>query len=160
MAGAFAAALPTVQPPGMYTVAQLVADHTAQERFATILLATLAFIALALALSGIFGVVSFSVTQRSSEFGVRMALGATDRAVLADVLQRTLVTTAIGVAIGLVLAALAARAITSQLASISPFDPATFGGVVFLIFGSAMLASLHPALRATRIAPVEALRYE
>ncbi|HTZ53796.1 MAG TPA: ABC transporter permease [Candidatus Acidoferrum sp.] len=160
MQGAFAGALPTVQPPGMHTVAQLVANHTAQERFATILLATLACIALVLALSGIFGVVSFSVTQRSREFGVRMALGATEPAVLADVLRRTLVTTAMGVAIGLVIAALAARAIASQLGSISPFDPMTFGVVVLLILCSAMLASLHPALRATRVQPVDALRYE
>ncbi|HTV93026.1 MAG TPA: ADOP family duplicated permease [Verrucomicrobiae bacterium] len=160
MTGAFAAALPTVEPPSMSTVAQLVANHTAQERFATILLATLACIALALALSGIFGVVSFSVTQRSREFGVRMALGATEPAVLADVLRRTFATTAIGVAIGLVIAALAARAIASQLGSVSPFDPVTFGVVVLLIFCSAMLASLQPALRATRVEPVEALRYE
>ena len=160
MKAAFAGALPTVQPPNMHTIAQLVANHTAQERFATILLVTLACIALALALSGIFGVVSFSVTQRSREFGVRMALGATEPAVLADVLRRTLATTAIGVAVGLVIAALAARAIASQLGSVSPFDPMTFGAVVLLIFCSAMLASLHPALRATRIQPVEALRYE
>ncbi|HTX56182.1 MAG TPA: ABC transporter permease [Candidatus Acidoferrales bacterium] len=160
MKGAFAGALPTVQPPDMYTVAQLVANHTAQERFATILLTTLACIALVLALSGIFGVVSFSVTQRSREFGVRMALGATEPAVVADVLRRTLVTTAAGVAIGLIIAALAAHAIASQLGSVSPFDPMTFGIVVLLIFCSAVLASLYPALRATRVQPVEALRYE
>ena len=160
MQGAFAATLPTVQPPNTFTVPHLVANRTAQARFATLLLLTLACVALALALSGIFGVVSFSVTQRSREFGVRMALGATEPAVLADVLRRTFVTTAIGVAIGLVIAALAARAIASQLGSISPFDPMTFGVVVLLIFCSALLASLHPALRATRIQPVEALRYE
>jgi putative ABC transport system permease protein len=160
MKSAFAAAQPTVQPPATSTVAELVAERTAQERFATILLAALACIALALALSGIFGVVSFSVTQRSREFGVRMALGATEPAVLADVLRRTLATTTIGVAVGLVVAALAARAISSQLGSVSPLDPMTFGVVVLLIFCSAMLASLHPALRATRIQPVEALRYE
>ncbi|MGB6986296.1 MAG: ABC transporter permease [Candidatus Aquilonibacter sp.] len=160
MKGAFAATLPSVQPPNTFTVRQLVASRTAQARFATLLLLTLACIALALALSGIFGVVSFSVTQRSREFGVRMALGATEPAVLADVLRRTLVTTAIGVAIGLVIAALAARAIASQLGSLSPFDPMTFGVVVLLIFCSATLASLHPALRATRVQPVDALRYE
>jgi putative ABC transport system permease protein len=160
MQGAFAATLPTVVPPDTHTVAQLVTEHTGQERFATILLGALAFIALALALSGIYGVVSFSVTQRTREFGVRIAHGATARNILADVLRRTLRTAAVGVAIGLVIAALAAHAIVARLGTVSPFDPATFIGVIALIFLSAALASLHPALRATRVQPVEALRYE
>jgi predicted permease len=160
MQGAFKATLPVVQPPRTYTVAQLVAEHTWQARFATILLGALAFIALALALSGIFGVVSFSVTQRSREFGVRIALGASTQQILGDVFQRTFATTAIGAAIGLVIAALAARAIASQLGAVSPFDPVTFASVVALIFLVAALASLHPAVRATRVQPVEALRYE
>jgi putative ABC transport system permease protein len=160
MQTAFKATLPTVEPPDTYTVAQLVENHTAQERFTAILLGTLALIALALALSGIYGVVAFSVTQRSREFGVRIAHGATARNILADVLRRTLSTTAVGAAIGLVVAAIAARAIASQLGSMSPFDPATFATVIALVFVSAVLASLHPALRATRIQPVDALRYE
>jgi putative ABC transport system permease protein len=160
MHGAFAATLPTVEPPEMRTVAQLVTEHTGQERFATILLGVLAFIALALALSGIYGVVSFSVTQRTREFGVRIAHGATSRNILADVLRRTLRTAAVGVVIGLVIAALAARAIASQLGTVSPLDPTTFLCVIALVFLSATLASLHPALRATHVQPVEALRYE
>jgi putative ABC transport system permease protein len=160
MKGAFAATLPTVQPPNTFTVAQLVADRTAQTRFATLLLLVLALIALALALSGIFGVVSSSVTQRSREFGVRIALGASTRQILGDVFRRTFATTAIGTAVGLVIAALAAHAIASQLGAVSPFDPVTFASVVALIFLSAALASLHPAVRATRVQPAEALRYE
>ncbi|HEY5348737.1 MAG TPA: FtsX-like permease family protein, partial [Candidatus Lustribacter sp.] len=160
MQDAFAQTMPLVQAPDMYTVAQLVAGNTAQARFATILLGALAVIALVLALSGIFGVVSFSVTQRSREFGVRIAHGATTRNIISDVLRRTLATTAVGAAIGLVIAAISARAIASQLGAVSPFDPATFATVVVLIFLSAVIASLHPALRATRIQPVEALRYE
>jgi putative ABC transport system permease protein len=158
--GAFAATLPTVVPPDTYTVAQLIINSTGQERFTTILLGALAFIALALALSGIYGVVSFSVTQRTREFGVRIAHGATARDILADVLRRTLRTAAIGVVFGLVIAALAARAIASQLGTVSPLDPATFICVVALVFLSAALASLYPALRATRVQPVDALRYE
>lgn len=160
MQGAFAVTLPTVVPPATHTIAQLVTERTGQERFATILLGALAFIALALALSGIYGVVSFSVTQRTREFGVRIAHGATARNILADVLRRTLKTTAVGAVIGLVIAALAARAIASQLGTVSPLDPATFLCVLSLIFLCAALASLYPALRATRIQPVEALRYE
>ena len=160
MQDAFARTMPLVQPPQMYTVAQLVTENTGQARFATILLVALAVIALVLALSGIFGVVSFSVTQRSREFGVRIAHGATTRNLIADVLRRTLVTTAVGAAIGVVIAAITARAIVAQLGAVSPFDPMTFTTVVILIFLSAILAALHPALRATRIQPVEALRYE
>jgi predicted permease len=160
MKGAFAATMPAVQPPTTFTVAQLVADRTAQTRFAALLLLVLALIALALALSGIFGVVSFSVTQRTREFGVRIALGASTWQILGDVFRRTFATTAIGVAIGLAIAVLAARAIASQLGGVSPFDPLTLASVVALIFLSAALASLHPAVRATRVQPVDALRYE
>jgi len=158
--GAFARTMPLVQPPATYTMPQLVAIATAQARFAAILLGLLALIALLLALSGIFGVVSFSVTQRVREFGVRTALGATARDIVIDVLRRAFVTTATGVALGLVLAAIAARAIASQLGSISPFDPATFATVVVLVFLCTALASLQPAMRATRVQPAEALRYE
>jgi putative ABC transport system permease protein len=157
---AFARANPLMQPPQTYTVPQLVFEKTGPERFSTILFGALAAVALLLALSGIFGVVSFSVTQRSREFGIRIAHGASTGAILADVLRRTIATTVIGAAIGLALAAVGARTIATQLGAISPFDPATFATVVILIFLSAVLASLQPALRATRVQPVEALRYE
>jgi predicted permease len=157
---AFASELPTVAPPQTFTVEDRVALRTARVRMTATLLGLLATVALLIALAGIFGVVSFSVTQRSREFGVRIALGAGTSAILGDVLRRTLATTAIGVASGLAIAALAARAITSQLNSVSPFDPATFATVVVLIFLCAALASLQPALRATRVQPVDALRYE
>ena len=160
MQGVFSHVLPTLQAPQTFTVADLVASDTASIRTTATLLGVLALVALLIALAGIFGVVSFSVTQRSREFGVRAALGATARAIVADVLRRTLATTAIGVAVGLVLAAIAARAIAPQLGAISPFDPATFVTVVVLIFLAAGLASMHPALRATRVQPVDALRYE
>jgi len=157
---AFAAAMPLTPAPQTFTIAQRVAEDTRAQRLTTILLGSLAAIALLLALSGIFGVVSFSVTQRSREFGVRMALGASTSGILADVVLRAITTTAIGVAIGVVAAAFAARAIVAQLGAVSPFDPTTFACVVALVFVSAAIASLQPALRATRVAPVEALRYE
>jgi predicted permease len=158
--GAFAKTMPLQQPPDLATVSQLLGRATARERFATMLLSVLAVIALLLALAGIFGVVSFSVTQRLHEFGIRIALGATAGNLVADVLRRAFATTAAGVAVGLGLAAFAAHAISGQLGAISPFDPATFAIVIVLIFLCAAAASLQPALRATRVAPNEALRYE
>ena len=157
---AFAREMPLAQPPDTYTMAQRVASATAQARFTTILLGALAGIALLLALAGIFGVVSFSVTQRSREFGVRIALGATSSAIVADVLRRTALTTAAGIAGGLALAAIAARIIAPQLTAVSPFDPLTFAAVAVLIAICSLLASLHPAWRAMRVEPAEALRYE
>jgi putative ABC transport system permease protein len=157
---AFAAAIPLEQPPDTFTMAQRLAQATAQARFTTTLLGVLAAIALLLALAGIFGVVSFSVTQRSREFGVRIALGATSRAIVADVLRRAFVTTAAGIAGGLILAAFAAHAIASQLNAVSPFDLPTFAGVAVLIAGCSLLASLYPAWRAMRVEPAEVLHYE
>lgn len=158
--GVFAKTQPLVQPPDTGTMAQLAEHESRSARFACTLLGTLALIALLLALAGIFGVVSFSVKQRTREFGIRMALGATTADVVGDVLRRSLAITAIGVTVGLGLAALCARAIAAQLTSVSPFDPLTFAAVIALIFACAALASLHPALRATRVQPAEALRYE
>jgi predicted permease len=158
--GAFAAELPTMEPPDTFTVAQRVGLETATVRTTATLLTVLACIALFITLAGIFGVVSFSVSQRSREFGVRMALGAQSGAILLDVLRRTAVTTTIGVAAGVVIAAFVARVIAARVPSLAAFDPLVFAGVVVLIFTASSLASLQPALRATRIHPVDALRYE
>lgn len=160
MQGAFASAAPLLEPPETFTVADRLALQTRQERVAATLLATLSAIALLLALCGIFGVVSFTVTQRAREFGIRVALGAQLKTIVADVLRRTLVTTAIGIGVGLVLAALAANAIAPQLYVVSPFDPLSFGGVIALLALCAFVAALQPALRATRVDPAVALRYE
>ncbi|HEY3676963.1 MAG TPA: ADOP family duplicated permease [Candidatus Tumulicola sp.] len=157
---AFAAELPTMQPPDTFTVAQRIDLETATVRTTATLLTALASIALLITLAGIFGVVSFSVSQRSREFGVRMALGARSGAILLDVLRRTAVTTTLGVVSGVVIAAIVARVIATQVPSLAALDPLVFAGVVFLIFTASSLASLQPALRATRIHPVDALRYE
>jgi putative ABC transport system permease protein len=158
--GAFSAELPAMQPPETFTVAQRVDIETATVRTTATLLTVLACIALLITLAGIFGVVSFSVSQRSREFGVRMALGARSAAILLDVLRRTAFTTTVGVVTGVAMAAFAARIIARQVPSLAAFDPYVFAGVVLLIFLASSLASLQPALRATRIRPVDALRYE
>ena len=103
--------------------------------------------------------VSFSVTQRVREFGIRLALGATGTDILSDVLLRSLALTGAGCVLGLVIAAIAARVISSQI-NVSPFDPLTFISVVALTVASAAAASLQPALRAMHVEPAESLRYE
>jgi predicted permease len=160
MQGAFAASAPLLQPPDTFTMARRLEIQTRAARATATLLGVLSLIALLLALTGIFGVVSFTVTQRSREFGIRVALGARSGAVLADVLRRTLLTTAVGIGCGLVLAGLAARAVAPQLYAVSPFDPVSFVAVVALLSASACAAALQPAIRATRVDPVVALRYE
>jgi predicted permease len=158
--GAFAGAMPLLQPPDTYTMAERLSTATAEAQFTTMLLGALAGIALLLSLAGIFGVVSFSVSQRSREFGVRIALGATRTIILRDVLRRALLTTAIGIAGGLVIAAIVARIISSQLNGISPLDPLTFAGVAVAVVICSLAAAVHPAWRATRVEPADALRYE
>ncbi len=160
MQSVFTAVNPISEPPEITTVDDRIARETATARAAATILATLAGIAMILALSGIYGVVSFAVSQRSREFGVRLALGAGTRDLLADVLRRSLITTAIGLVCGLAIATAAASAIAPQLSSVSPFDPATFVAVLALLLACAAVAALVPALRATRVDPAVALRYE
>ena len=115
---------------------------------------------LLLAVVGVYSVVSYAATQRTHEIGIRMALGAESRDVLKMMLSRSLIMIAVGVAIGTILAFLGARALASFLVGISPSDPVTFGAVMLLLLGVALLACLIPAYRATRVDPLVALRYE
>jgi putative ABC transport system permease protein len=109
---------------------------------------------------GVYGLVSYSVSRRTHEIGIRVALGASRRSVLVLELGRGLRLTALGVAIGLVAAAGAGRLIASQLFGLRPLDPPTLAAGVLLLVGVSLTASYAPARRATRIDPVEALRYE
>ncbi|MFY9886638.1 MAG: ABC transporter permease [Candidatus Cybelea sp.] len=151
---------PQMAAPALQSYGDLVAAATAHARSVGSLLGALACIAMLLALSGIFGVVSYSVTQRYREFGVRIALGAAARHIVLDVLGRSLAITGVGIAIGLVIAAIGGRAVASQLYFLSPFDPITFMLVVALLLASAVAAAAIPAIRATRIDPAVALRCE
>jgi hypothetical protein len=151
---------PALAAPGTSTFAQLVAQNSQEPRSIATLLGSLGLVALLLALCGIFGVVSYSVTQRYAEFGVRVALGARWSGVLVDVILRALKVTALGAAIGLCLAALAGHALGSQLYHISPLDPATFTGVPALVAICSAVAAMLPAIRVVRIDPAAALRYE
>jgi len=121
---------------------------------------TMGLLGLLLAVVGVYSVVSYAAAQRTHEIGIRMALGAESRDVLKMVLSRSLVMIAIGVAVGLLISFAGARAIASLLVGVSPSDPVTFGGVMLLLLGVALLACLIPAYRATRVDPLVALRYE
>jgi putative ABC transport system permease protein len=142
------------------TLDQLVAASMANRRFNMVLLGLFAVVALILAAVGIYGVMAYSVTRRTHEIGVRMALGAKASQVLQLILKDGLVLAAIGVAIGLAAALWLTQLMRSLLFEVGPTDFATFAGVSTLLILIAMLAALIPARRATRVDPLVALRYE
>lgn len=142
------------------TLAATVDGSLAPRRFQTLLLSLFAGLALILALIGVYGVVSAIVAQRTQEIGVRMALGARAAQVARMVVGESLRPAALGLIIGLALAAALARGMTSLVFGIAPLDPATFVGAPALLLLAVALASLRPALRASRIEPTTALRDE
>jgi putative ABC transport system permease protein len=139
---------------------RLVAASVARQRFYATLLIVFAAVAAALAAIGIYGVLAYSVVTRTQEIGVRMALGAERTQVLALILRRGLSLATIGVAIGVIAAAGAAKYLESMLFGIEPVDAITFAVVAIGFIGVALLASFFPARRATRVEPIVALRCE
>lgn len=119
-----------------------------------------AILAVALAAVGIYGVMSYMVSQRTQEIGVRMALGAQAANVRSMILVQTIKLTALGVAIGLAGAFLVARFLSSLLFGVGTHDPLTFLGVALLLLAVAVVAAYVPARRAMRVDPIVALRYE
>jgi putative ABC transport system permease protein len=140
------------------TMDQWVARTLSQAKFSSTLLTTFAGLALALAAIGIYGVMSYSVTQRTSEIGIRLALGAEARDILGMVVGNAVRLAAIGLSIGVVLALALSRTLTSLLYETAGTDPVTFTAVVAVLGGVAIAASYFPARRASRIPPVDALR--
>jgi len=145
---------------GTQAMDSLIAQSLASRRFSMILLLTFASLALLLASIGIYGVVSYVVAQRSHEIGLRMALGARRLDILGLVLRGGGKLAVAGVAAGLVAAIGLTRLMANLLYGISPFDPATFAAVAILLTLVALAACYIPAKRATKIDPIEALRYE
>jgi putative ABC transport system permease protein len=142
------------------TMDQLVASSNGAPRFQTFLLSVFGALGLLLAVVGIYGVISYSVTQRTHEIGIRMALGAEPRQVLRLVLTQGLRLALIGVAVGVVASLFLTRLMSSLLFGVSATDPLTFIGVALLLVGAALLACYVPARRAMRVDPMVALRYE
>jgi putative ABC transport system permease protein len=137
-----------------------IANSMGQRRFAMLLLGLFAVMAVVLASIGIYGVMSYSVTQRAHEIGIRMALGAARQNVLGMVMRQGLLLVGVGVAIGLAGAFGLTRFIANQLYGVRPSDPSTFLVVAITLIGVAALATFVPAMRATRVDPVVALRDE
>jgi putative ABC transport system permease protein len=142
------------------TMQEIVDRQLSTPSQSTALLGAFALLALLLASLGIYGVLSYAVTQRTSEIGVRMALGATSSGILLSVSRRGLVLTLTGLAIGLVLAAIASRLLTTLLYGFHPDYVPTVAAVSLILVGVAALACFVPARRASRIDPIIALRQE
>ncbi len=149
------------QPIGdINTMEHLLARSIARSRFNTALLAVFALVALALAAVGTYGVMSYAVTQRTHEIGIRMALGAGARDVLQLVLRRGMTLATIGVLVGLAGAFALTRLMTSLLFEVKPTDATTFAAVSLSLIVVALLACYIPARRAAKVDPLVALRYE
>jgi putative ABC transport system permease protein len=142
------------------TLTTLVEDSLKQPRFAMLLLASFGALALLLASVGMYGVISYSVEQRTQEIGIRMALGAERSNVLRMVLGQGARLAATGIALGVLAAVGITRFMSSFLYGIRPTDPFTFGAVSLLLLTTALLACYLPAHRAMRVDPMIALRHE
>jgi putative ABC transport system permease protein len=158
------AAVSSVDPDmplaGMRTVDDIVSESLAIERFSVVLFASFGALGLLLAAVGIYGVMAFAVAQRTHEFGVRMALGAQRSRVISQVLKEGTILAISGTLIGLAGAYLVGRAMQSTLYGVDALDVRAFTGVSLLLLAAALLACWFPAWRASRVEPLEALRYE
>jgi putative ABC transport system permease protein len=149
------------QPPArIRTITAIANEATAKPRFRAVLVGAFATLSLILAVVGVFGVLAYSVQQRTREFGVRIALGANATNVLRLVMASAGRVIGIGVAIGLGAAALLSRSISTFLFGVQPLDPMTFLLVPIVLIATAAIAVAAPAWRASRIDPVVAFRTE
>jgi putative ABC transport system permease protein len=158
--GAVQSVDPNLPVFGVRTIESILTDSLAPRRFALELMGLFAATALLLAAFGIYGVMAYFVSQRVREIGVRMALGARRKDVLALVVSRGMVLASIGAAIGVVVSLMAGRLISGLLFGVSPHDSLTLFALVAVLAGVALAANYIPARRATKVDPMVALRYE
>jgi ABC-type antimicrobial peptide transport system permease subunit len=151
---------PNLPLANIRTLDAIVSRSMARTSFALVMLAIAGAMALLLGVAGIYGVLSYSVSQRTREIGIRMALGARRTEVTRMFVRYGLGLVAIGMACGLAAAVALTRLMGSLLFEVSPIDPITYGAVCLSLAAAAMLASYVPALRATLVNPVTALRAE
>ena len=145
-------------PLSIKTVEQGIYEPLASQRFVMLVLTSFSVMALFLTLLGVYGTIHMAVTRRTRELGIRIALGAKSENVIWSVTGRVLGLTVLGVAIGGVVALVATRVLESLLYGVTPADPVTYVGTIALLLVAATVASLIPALRATRIDPVGAMK--
>jgi putative ABC transport system permease protein len=158
--GALRSIDPAQTGSGTKTMEQLLTDSVAQPRFYSLLLGSFAGLALVLAIVGVYGVISYSVAQRTHELGIRIALGARVQHVLLLVMGQAMMLVMLGAFIGLGTAFALTRLLTKFLFEVNASDPITFGAVALLLALVALVACYIPARRATKVDPLVALRYE
>ncbi|HXU36738.1 MAG TPA: FtsX-like permease family protein, partial [Blastocatellia bacterium] len=151
---------PNIPVFSIRTMEEIMRLTVSSQRLTNLLLMSFSVLALLLAAVGIYGTMSLYVGSRRNEFGIRMALGAQPRGLIRLVLQEGLLLSAAGAATGLIGALLLTRTISSLLFHVSPTDPVIFTGVPLVLIAVAMIACFVPALRASRVDPISALRCE
>ena len=152
-------AAPDLPVTRVRTMEQVVRDGNTMRRFFTTLMITFSTVAVVLAMVGLYGLIAYSVAQRRVEIGVRMSLGADRARVLRMILRQGLALVGIGLAVGLMASLALSNVLAAQLYGVAPRDPLVLGAVAVVLLATGALASAVPALRATRVAPVEALRH-
>jgi len=150
---------PDLPVTAVRTMQQVVHDGDKMRRFFSTLMIVFSAIALVLATVGLYGLIAYSVAQRRVEIGVRMSLGADRTRVLRMILRQGLLLVGVGSLLGIAGSIALSNVLASQLYGVTPHDPFVLGGVALVLLLTCALASAVPALRASRVAPVEALRH-
>jgi putative ABC transport system permease protein len=151
---------PNIPPFGVQAMEAMIDESLGGDTIMAKIMAVVAIIALILALAGVYGVMGYTVSQRTQEMGIRMALGARGRDVLSMVVRQGALLAAIGVVIGIGVGLGVTRSLSYFLFGVSPFDPLTFGAVAVVLLGAGLVATYFPARRATKVDPMIALRAE